>query len=161
MGAPRNDDPPLAEPAAQQSGNEVGGMRASTDRGFGDATQRTMEHADGSALGRASTGDGSGGATDPRPDLGGKNEPGSADTASSHPERATSDDRATPQAGAVHATRRGNVDAAGDDRDDDSDPWRHERVAPVDERNPLKSLGRAVADTLADGAEDASEQPKR
>jgi hypothetical protein len=161
MGAPREDDPPLAEPAAQRSGNEVGGMRASTDRGFGDATQRTMEHADGSALGRASTGDGAGGGTDPRLDLGGKDEPGAADTPSSHAERPASDDRATPQPGTAHAATRGKVDGAADDSDDDRDTWRHEPVAPVDEPNPLKSLGRAVADTLTDGAEDTSGPPKR
>jgi len=34
----------------------------------------------------------------------------------------------------------------------DEDEWRHEPVAPVDEGNPLKSLGKAVGDTVT-GAE--------
>jgi hypothetical protein len=55
--------------------------------------------------------------------------------------------------------RKSDLDSAG--RDDDT--WRHERVAPVDEKNPLKSLGRAVADTLTGGAEAGVEtgKPKR
>ena len=71
------------------------------------------------------------------------------------------DDRATPQAGTVEGTQGSNVDRGRGDADDDGDRWRHEPVAPVDERNPLKSLGRAVADSLTDGAEGTSEQPKR
>ena len=50
-------------------------------------------------------------------------------------------------------TRASTGDAAGDD---DEDEWRHEPVAPVDERNPWKSLGRAVADVVTGGAEDTS-----
>jgi len=94
---------------------------------------------------------------EPRLDLGGKNEPGSAGTPPDQPEPPRSDDRATPLPGAEHARRRSDVATGGDDPDSDRDPWRHEPVAPVDERNPLKSLGRAVADTLTDNAEDASE----
>jgi hypothetical protein len=43
--------------------------------------------------------------------------------------------------------------------DEDEDEWRHEPVAPLDERNPLKSLGRAVADVATGGSPDAS-QPR-
>ncbi|HZW73129.1 MAG TPA: hypothetical protein VFF43_06255 [Caldimonas sp.] len=39
--------------------------------------------------------------------------------------------------------------------DEDEDEWRHEPIAPVDERNPLKSLGRAVADVATSGSEPA------
>ena len=40
-------------------------------------------------------------------------------------------------------TKRANAGAAKDDEDDE---WRHPPIAPVDEGNPLKSLGRAIAD---------------
>ena len=154
-------DRPLAQPATEQSGNEVGGMRAGADRGFGDPTQRSMEHADGSAMGRASTGDASGGAHDPRLDLGGTNEPGAADTPSSHADRPRSDDRATPRPERTPAGGHGASTDRSRDADDDGDRWRHEPVAPVDEENPLKSLGRAVADTITSGAESETEKPKR
>ena len=161
MSPPRKDvDRPLAESATEQSGNEVGGMRAGADRGFGDATQRSMEHADGSAMGRASTGDAAGGAADPRLDLGGTDEPGAADTPVSNAERPASDDRATPRAGAKRA-RGADVEADANAEDEDDDSWRHEPVAPVDERNPLESLGRAVADSITGGAEGEAEKPKR
>jgi hypothetical protein len=133
-------------------------MRATADRGIADATQRSMEHADGSAIGRASTGDASGGARDPRLDLGGTNEPGAADTPLSHADRPPSDDRATPRAKAPRTDPRGTTRS---NRTSDDDDWRHEPVAPVDEQNPLESLGRAVADTLTSGEESDAETPKR
>ena len=34
-----------------------------------------------------------------------------------------------------------------DDKDDE-DEWRHEPVAPVDQPNPLRSLGEAVGETV-------------
>ena len=154
-------DRPLAPPATERSGNEVGGMRAGADHGFGDATQRSMEHADGSALGRASTGDASGGARDPRLDLGGTNEPGAADTPSSHADRPPSDDRATPRPDATPPREQPDAAGRSNDADDDGDRWRHEPVAPVDEKNPLKSFGRAVADTITGGAESETEKRKR
>src|SRR6185369_8720387 len=122
------------------------------DHGFADPTQRSMEHADTDALGRASTGDASGHAADPRLDLGGTNAPGAAATPSSASERPAADDRAVApkgSSGTVERTRAGALD-------DDEDEWRHEPVAPVDERNPLKSLGSAVADVATGGAEDTS-----
>ena len=54
--------------------------------------------------------------------------------------------------------RASTADAASAD---DEDEWRHEPLAPVDERNPLKSLGRAVADVATGGAEGtAKDTPK-
>ena len=159
MSVPRDDsDPPLAEPGKRPSGKEVGGMRASADAGLGEAAQRSLEREDQSAMGRASTGDAGGGASDPRLDMGGKDAPGSADTPSSHAGRPVSGDRATPREEA--ASTAGRSDVAADD-DDDAEAWRHEPIAPVDEQNPLRSLGRAVADTVTGGAEDTSAKPKR
>ena len=40
--------------------------------------------------------------------------------------------------------------------DDDEDEWRHEPVAPVDERNPLRSLGEAVGETVTGSDADTS-----
>jgi hypothetical protein len=131
---------PLAEPATEQSGNEVGGMRVGADHGFSDPTQRSMEHADTSPLGRASIGDHG----EPRLDLGGTNEPGAAATPTNPHERPTADQRAAPASSATLAAgKRAN---AGPAKDDEDDEWRHPPIAPVDEGNPLKSLGRAIAD---------------
>ena len=46
-------------------------------------------------------------------------------------------------------------------RDDDEDEWRHEPVAPVDEPNPLKSLGRAVADVATSGGASTAKRRDR
>jgi len=65
----------------------------------------------------------------------------------------------------AHATPPGAVGARGRDvavdADEDEDEWRHEPIAPVDERNPLKSLGKAVADTVTGGSETASKPGDR
>jgi hypothetical protein len=152
----KNSERPMAEPATERSGNEVGGMRAGADRGFGDATQRSMQHADTSPLGRASSGDASGGAADPRLDLGGTNAPGAAATSSAPANRPAADDRAAARGDGAAPGPSGGAGAKRRE-DDDEDEWRHDPVAPVDERNPLKSLGRAIADVATGGAEDTSE----
>jgi len=77
---------------------------------------------------------------------------------------------AAPQAGvadgAQRSTERGEEPAHGrartgatdasTQRDDDEDEWRHEPVAPVDERNPLRSLGKAVGETVTGSDADTS-----
>ena len=68
--------------------------------------------------------------------------------------RPAADERASPPSQA--APRRANAQ----NDEDDEDEWQHEPVAPVDERNPLKSLGRAVAD-VATGGSDAASKPKQ
>lgn len=40
------------------------------------------------------------------------------------------------------------------DNDAEEDEWRHVPVAPVDEPNPLRSLGKAVGDTLTGSDQD-------
>jgi len=35
-----------------------------------------------------------------------------------------------------------------DDKDDEEEEWRHEPIAPVDQPNPLRSLGEAVGETV-------------
>jgi len=43
--------------------------------------------------------------------------------------------------------------------DDDEDEWRHEPVAQVDETNPLRSLGKAVGDTVTGSGPDTASIP--
>lgn len=49
----------------------------------------------------------------------------------------------------------------GKQSDDDEEEWRHEPVAPVDESNPLRSLGKAVGDTVTGSGPAADRPPKR
>jgi hypothetical protein len=80
---------------------------------------------------------------------GGRKEPGAPGAPSGPVDgSATRPRAAAPSQGATPATGRAN-----DDEDDDE--WRHEPIAPVDERNPLRSLGRAIADVALDGSEPA------
>lgn len=57
--------------------------------------------------------------------------------------------------------RSENANADADDDDKDADEWRHPPVAPVDERNPLRSLGKAIADTVTGSDADTPRPPKR
>jgi hypothetical protein len=159
MSDPRDEgERPMAEPGKSKAGADIGGVAASPMGGAADAMQRSMERGDDTALGRASTGDAAGGAGDPRLDRGGKGAPGSAGDASARSDRPRSDDTATPRADTPRAT--GNAQPGGN-ADPDDDEWRHEPVAPVDEPNPLKSIGRAVADTITGGAANTSKKPDR
>jgi hypothetical protein len=67
----------------------------------------------------------------------------------------------TPPRSAPRAAGRGAVADASTRDADDEDEWRHPRVAPVDESNPLKSLGKAVGDTVTGSEIDAPARPKR
>ena len=68
--------------------------------------------------------------------------------------------RTTDAAGATHDAAASPGDARSNP-DDNDDEWRHAPVAPVDEPNPLKSLGQAVADTLTNADAETPRQPKR
>jgi hypothetical protein len=72
--------------------------------------------------------------------------------------------RAAPPPVAPDATPRPagtRVDVDADPKDEDDDAWRHDPVAPVDEPNPLKSFGRAIADTVTGGNAAGPQKPKR
>ena len=58
---------------------------------------------------------------------------------------------------------KGAAPDAGAQREDDEDEdeWRHEPVAPVDEPNPLKSLGQAVGETVTGSNRDTGTSRKR
>ena len=47
------------------------------------------------------------------------------------------------------------------DDEDDEDEWRHEPIAPVDEPNPLRSLGQAVGETVTGSNQDTATPRKR
>jgi hypothetical protein len=164
MSAPANpaDDPPMAEPGKRPTGANVGGIAAAPQAGVADWAQRSSERGDEPAVGRASTGDGAGGTGGPRIDGGGgKAAPGSAPGPSARSERPSSDDRAASaqRAQPVTGGRSPSADEGG--RGDDDDEWRHEPVAPVDEPNPLRSLGKAIGDTVTGSDRDTPAPPKR
>ena len=70
--------------------------------------------------------------------------------------------RATPAPVPTRATGMGAVDAGAKRKDEeDEDEWRHEPIAPVDESNPLRSLGKAISDTVTGAGKDAPAPPKR
>jgi hypothetical protein len=46
--------------------------------------------------------------------------------------------------------------AAGATSNDEDDEWRHEPIAPIDEGNPLRSLGNAVGDAVTGSGADSS-----
>ncbi|HEY2560106.1 MAG TPA: hypothetical protein VGI48_10400 [Caldimonas sp.] len=85
-------------------------------------------------------------------------EPGSAAPSADPTERRRSQPHDAARSTVTRTTGVANVDAAADD---DADSWRHEPVAPVDEPNPLKSLGRAIAGTITAGEAAEPGQPKR
>jgi hypothetical protein len=91
-------------------------------------------------------------------------EPGVAEAAqrsSERGDRPAPDERPTPAADPKRGPPSAPARAGSNADDGDEDEWRHEPVAPVDERNPLKSLGEAVADTLTGGDIDTTRPPKR
>lgn len=160
MSAPRDPaDPPMAEPGKRPTGSTVG-VAVAPQSGGAEGAQRSSERSE-DATGRARTGDAAGAAADPRIDRGGKAAAGSGPGTSARPDRPPSDDRATP-ARAGQSSGRGASDARAKRNDgDDEDEWRHEPVAPVDEPNPLRSLGKAVGDALTGSDQDGPAPPKR
>jgi hypothetical protein len=67
------------------------------------------------------------------------------------------DPSTTPRPAEAADSAPTSAPAAGSPQvDEDEDEWRHPPVAPVDERNPLRSLGEAIADTLTGGDRDSS-----
>lgn len=69
--------------------------------------------------------------------------------------------QATPAHVARPADRIDAVDADAGRKDDDEDEWRHPPVAPVDEANPVKSLGKAIGDVVTGSERATPERPKR
>ncbi len=78
MATASDETRPMAEPGKHPKGTDVGGIAANADGGLEDALERSAERRDGDATGAATTGEGVSAGTEPRIDLGGTNEPGSA-----------------------------------------------------------------------------------
>ena len=160
---------PMAEPGKQRSGASVGGMAASADAGIRDAMQQKSERQDEASRGRAATGQGVGAAVTPEPrlDMGGKNEPGSAAGGSAASQRPASEDRASSP-GNDAAARQGRPADTGDASKpaddgagwDDEDEWRHAPVEPNDE-NPIESLGRSVTEAITGGSGGSPGKPRK
>ncbi len=131
----------MGEKGKHPAGADVGGIRSTADGGLADALQAEAERKDAATSGRAATGDASGSSTGPVLDAGGKREPGSSGGAGGEGRRSAA---ATP------STRASTTPApsTGAAFDDEEDAWRHAPVEPRDESNPLKSLGKAVGDTV-------------
>lgn len=133
MKAPANPArPPMAEPGKRPSGADVGGVRAAAETGVAEAAQRSSERG-----------------AEPRVTTTGR--PSSAPSTASAP--STPATRATGIAVVEAGAKRNN--------DDEEDEWRHEPIAPVDERNPLKSLGKAVSDAVLGADDGAPATPER
>ena len=95
-------------------------------------------------------------------DLGGKAAPGSAPGVSAATDRPASKDRAAPSRGPRRGDGIGATDAGSKHSDeDDEEEWRHEPVAPVNEANPLRSLGKAVGETVTGSGQDTAKPRKR
>ena len=151
MARPSDDSrPPMAEPGSRASGASTGGIASNADGGLQDALQRSSERGDDDATGGVTTGEASSGGTEPRLDLGGKNEPGSADGAPVpvRPPRgsATARQGERPVEGRDHSLDDGR--STPRERSDAKRP----AAEPPDE-GPLESLGRSISEPLA-GAED-------
>lgn len=168
MNHPDDKNRPMAEADKQRSGASVGGMAASADAGISDALQKKSERQDETSRGRAATGQGAGAGAEPRLDLGGKNEPGSAAGTSARSQRPASEDRASASTGKSQAAESAKPSSpaapAGSarptkGRDDEEDEWRHEPVAPNDE-NPLESLGRSVTEAITGSGGDPAKPRK-
>ena len=154
----------MAEPRPAPEGADVGGMRSTADAGLGRYTQRSTERAESDPVAPASTGNASGGAKEPRLDLGGKDEPGSAPGSTEADRRPASDRQADAPAAAATARPAADAGTAGTPRpsgafDDEEDEWRHPPREPVDE-SPLKSFGKAVGDALTGSVDDAGPDRK-
>ena len=167
---------PMGEAGHEVRGGDVGGMASTIDGGVQDAVQRRSERRDDDPTG-ATVGSASTGGEDPRLDLGGKPEPGSAPGASA-PDRSSpgsptaghpgvrsgaaaasdagagSSGTATRSSGSTagSSTATGNRSASGEAGETVA-PNPHE---PLDE-GPVESLGRAVSEVVTGPVQDRDE----
>ena len=147
---------PLSEPGRERPGADVGGIAANADGGLQDALQRRTERRDDDPTG-ATIGSASAGGREPRLDLGGKAEPGSAAGAPA-PDRSSpgSPTAATPRSGgdaSGSAQPSSGRTASGNQR---AGTVAHDPDEPPDER-PIESLGRAVSEVVTAPVQDRDE----
>lgn len=150
----------MTEPGPKREGADVGGIVSNADGGLRDSLQRSSERGDDDPTGAATIGQGSSGGREPRLDLGGKAEPGSAAGAPAPSRRAPSEevrsgDRSSES---VESSDRGADRTAGHrtdtvSPDGDSAKRGHDPDEPPDE-GPIESLGRSVSEVVTGPLED-------
>ena len=142
---------PLGERGRERPGADVGGIAANADAGLQDALQRRSERRDADPTG-ATTGSAGAAGAEPRLDLGGKAEPGSAAGAPA-PDRSSSGSPTTGHPGATAGTAASGIAGAsaagpgGVAPDPDEPP----------DKGPVESLGRAVSEVVTGPVQDRDE----
>lgn len=154
----RRERRPMAEPGPPR-GADVGGIASNADGGLRDALQRSSERGDDDAIGGATIGQAAAGGSEPRLDLGGRSEPGSAPSAPAPSRRAPSeeaptDDRSEGSVEDVDARReRSDAGPADTVPPDGAGTTGHDPDEPPDE-GPIESLGRSVSEVVTGPLED-------
>ena len=144
---------PLSEPGRERPGADVGGIAANADGGLQDALQRRMQRRDDDPTG-ATIGSASAGGREPRLDLGGKAEPGSAAGAPA-PDQSASD-AATPRSGGDASGRTHPSSGRTVAGNRGAGSVAHDPDEPPDE-GPIESLGRAVSEVVKGPVQDRDE----
>jgi hypothetical protein len=154
----------MTEPGPKREGTDVGGIVSNADRGLRESLQRSSERGEADPTGAATIGQGSSGGREPRLDLGGKAEPGSAGGAPAPSRRAPSEemgpsDRSSDSVESVGSPHDRGAIRTGAQRTDtvspDGDSARrgHDPDEPPDE-GPIESLGRSVSEVVTGPLED-------
>jgi hypothetical protein len=153
----------MTEPGPKREGADVGGIVSNADGGLRESLQRSSERGDDDPTGAATIGQASSGGQEPRLDLGGKAEPGSAAGAPAPSRRAPSDEAGpgdrSSQSESVEspddrgASRTGGPRADTVSPDGDSAQRGHDPDEPPDE-GPIESLGRSVSEVVTGPLED-------
>ena len=157
----------MVEPGTRREGGDVGGILSNADGGLDDALQRSTERGDEDPTGAASVGQAASGGQEPRLDLGGKSEPGSAAGASSPSRRAPSEEAPARERSAGAVERSGGGRPGGGSRSDTVAPdgddaaagdrqarrSGHDPDEPPDE-GPIESLGRSISEVVTGPLED-------
>jgi len=146
----------MTEPGPAREGADVGGIVSNADGGLRESLQRSSERGDDDPTGAATLGQGSSGGREPRLDLGGKAEPGSAAGAPAPSRRAPSEE--VPSSEPVESAERGAGRTATQradtvSPDGDSVQRGHDPDEPPDE-GPIESLGRSVSEVVTGPLED-------
>ena len=160
---------PMGEAGHEVRGGDVGGMASTADGGLQDALQRRTERRDDDPTG-AAVGSASAGGTEPRLDLGGKAEPGSAPGAPG-PDRSSPGSPTAAHAGvrsSAPASPAGQARSSAGTTGSPTSPGKRsessesrEPVAPnphePPDEGPIESLGRAVSEVVTGPVQDRDE----
>lgn len=155
----------MVEPGTRREGGDVGGILSNADGGLDDALQRSTERGDDDPIGAATPGQAAAGGREPRIDLGGKAEPGSAAGAPAPSRRAPSEEapareRSGDSVERIDGDRRGDG-SRSDTVAPDGEAGRsgHDPDEPPDE-GPIESLGRSVSEVVTGPLEDGENRDR-